>query len=86
MSIQLPENVLSLISQKQFSSIWDSVPSVLETFTQSYASYLQGVDEVDEDDAFEFVYDAYLDQHKETDDEDMLIASLLDVFFDLIDG
>lgn len=41
-----------------------------------------GENEYDEDEAFEYIYDAYLTDHPD-DDEDMLIASLLNQYMEL---
>ena len=42
-----------------------------------------GENEYDEDEAFEYIYDAYLTDHPGEDDEDMLIASLLNQYMEL---
>lgn len=43
----------------------------------------QGENEYDDDEAFEYIYDAWLGDHPETDDEDMVIAALLNEYMDL---
>ena len=42
-----------------------------------------GENEYDEDEAFEFIYDAYLSDHPQDDDDDMLIATLLNRYMEL---
>ena len=42
-----------------------------------------GENEYDEDEAFEYIYDAYLADHVQDDDEDMVIASLLNRYMEL---
>ena len=42
-----------------------------------------GENEYDDDEAFEYIYDAYLADHPDEDDEDMLIASLLNQYMEL---
>lgn len=43
----------------------------------------QGEAEYDDDEAFEYIYDAWLNDHPQEDDEDMVIAALLNDFMDL---
>lgn len=43
----------------------------------------QGANEYDDDEAFEYIYDAWLSDHPENDDEDMMIASLLNEYMEL---
>ena len=43
----------------------------------------QGENEYDDDEAFEYIYDAWLTDHPEQDDEDMKIAALLNEYMDL---
>ena len=42
-----------------------------------------GEADYDEDEAFEFIYDAYLSDHPEDEDDDMLAATLLDRYMEL---
>ncbi len=43
----------------------------------------QGDNEYDDDEAFEYIYDAWLGDHPEEDDEEMLVASLINEYMDL---
>jgi len=43
----------------------------------------QGDAEYDDDEAFEYIYDAWLNDHPQEDDEDMLIAALLNDYMEL---
>lgn len=43
----------------------------------------QGEADYDDDEAFEYIYDAWLNDHPEEDDEEMLIAALLNEYMDL---
>lgn len=43
----------------------------------------QGENEYDDDEAFEFIYDAWLSDHPDQDDEDMAVASVLNEYMDL---
>lgn len=43
----------------------------------------QGENEYDDDEAFEFIYDAWLSDHPGEDDEDMTVAALLNDYMDL---
>ena len=43
----------------------------------------QGENEYDDDEAFEFIYDAWLSDHPENDDEEMMIAAWLNEYMDL---
>ena len=43
----------------------------------------QGEGEYDDDEAFEYIYDAWLSDHPENDDEDMIVAALLNEYMDL---
>ena len=43
----------------------------------------QGENEYDDDEAFEYIYDAWLSDHPDEEDEDMLIAALLNEYMDL---
>lgn len=42
-----------------------------------------GEADYDEDEAFEFIYDTYLSDHPEDEDDDMLAATLLDRYMEL---
>ena len=43
----------------------------------------QGDNEYDDDEAFEYIYDAWLSDHPENDDEEMIVAALLNEYMDL---
>ncbi len=43
----------------------------------------QGDNEYDDDEAFEYIYDAWLSDHPEKDDENMIVAALLNEYMDL---
>lgn len=42
----------------------------------------QGENDYDDDEAFEFIYDAWLSDHPENDDEDMVVADLLNRYME----
>ncbi len=86
--------LLSRISKKEFSAIADRLPKIIKAFLEYDFHFMKvtGVvdengepseNEYDEDEAFEFIYDAYLSDQPEDDDEDMLVASLLNRYMEL---
>ncbi len=89
------EWLLANIDRKPFRAIADRLPEILEAFLRYDEHFMRlcGVldendepseNEYDEDEAFEYIYDAYLSDHpQDADDEDMLIASLLNSYMEL---
>ena len=43
----------------------------------------QGENEYDDDEAFEYIYDAWLNDHPQEDDEEMVIAALINAYMEL---
>jgi len=87
------EYILSKLDRKVYRSICDEVPQIIEDFIAYDLHFMrltgvvdengeQGENEYDDDEAFEYIYDAWLSDHEENDDEDMLIAALLNEYMD----
>lgn len=88
------EYILSRLDKKPFRSIWGEVPQMIEDMIAYDLHFMrvsgvvdengeQGDNEYDDDEAFEYIYDAWLSDHPEQDDEDMLVAALLNEYMDL---
>lgn len=86
--------ILSRLESKPFSTIAPLVPGLIEEMIGYDLHFMRltgvlderdepGGDEYDEDEAFEYIYDAYLSDHPQDDDEDMLVATLLNRFMEL---
>ena len=87
------EYILAQLDRKAFRSITNELPGMIEDFIAYDLRFMQetgvidangdqGEAEYDDDEAFEFIYEAWLDDHPEEDDEDMLIAALLNEYMD----
>ena len=88
------QRLLSRLGKKEFAPIADRLPGIVEAFLEYDFHFMKvtgvvdengepGDNEYDEDEAFEFIYDAYLSDHPEDDDEDMLVATLLNRYMEL---
>jgi len=86
--------ILAGLNKKDFRSIWDQVPQMIEDMIAYDLHFMrltgvldengeQGDNEYDDDDAFEYIYDAWLNDHPQQDDEDMRVAALLNEYMDL---
>ncbi|NLO86692.1 MAG: hypothetical protein GX096_14885 [Clostridiales bacterium] len=86
--------ILSKLEKKTFSAIADQVPALIDDFLAYDIHFMkltkvldendeQSDNEYDEDDAFEYIYDAYLSDHPQNDDEDMIVATLLNRYMEL---
>lgn len=71
---ELPEMIADFI---EYDLHFMRVTGVLD------ADDCQGENEYDEDEAFEFIYDAYLSDHPQADDGDMAAAAALDQYMAL---
>lgn len=81
------------LDQKAFRKIWDKVPQMIADFIQYDLQFMhatgvldsngeQGENDYDDDEAFEYIYDAWLAAHADQDDEDMLVAALIDAYME----
>ncbi|MDD3335656.1 MAG: hypothetical protein PHI98_09055 [Eubacteriales bacterium] len=88
------EWILSQIDPKPFRAIQDRMTELIEDFIQYDFHFMrvsgvldendcQGEQEYDEDEAFEFIYDAYLSDHPQDEDDDMMVAALLNRYMEL---
>lgn len=86
--------ILANLDRKAFRSISDSLPKLIEDMIAYDLHFMrvtgvvdengeQGTNEYDEDEAFEYIYDAWLSDHPENDDEDMIVAALLNDYMEL---
>lgn len=85
--------ILSKLDQKAFRSIWKQVPQMIEDMIAYDLHFMrltgvldengeQGENEYDDDEAFEYIYDAWLNDHPGQDDEDMIVAALLNEYME----
>lgn len=85
--------ILSKLDQKAFRSIWKQAPQMIEDMIAYDLHFMrltgvldengeQGENEYDDDEAFEYIYDAWLNDHPEQDDEDMIVAALLNEYME----
>lgn len=86
--------LLSQLNRKEFRALEGRLEEMIESFLTYDFHFMRltgvldendetGENEYDEDEAFEYIYDAYLADHPQEDDEDMLIASLLNRYMEL---
>lgn len=92
---QAKEWILRRLERKPFRSFSEEKLSrLIEDFVRYDQHFMRvagvldendrpGEEDYDEDEAFEFIYDAYLSDHPDDQDEDMLTATLLDRYMDL---
>ena len=85
--------ILSRLDKKAFRSIWDMAPQMIEDMIAYDLHFMrltgvldengeQGENEYDDDEAFEYIYDAWLNDHPGQDDDDMVVASLLNQYME----
>lgn len=86
--------MLARLEKKPFSRIEAQVPRLIEDFIQYDLHFMrltgvinvrgeQGESEYDEDEAFEYIYDAFLSDYPHAGDGDMLVATLLNRYMEL---
>ena len=86
--------ILANLDKKAFRAINDELPSMIGDFIVYDLHFMkvtgvvdengeQGDNEYDDDEAFEYIYDAWLSDHPENDDENMMVAALLNEYMDL---
>lgn len=88
------EWILQRMERKPFLAVRDRLPQWIEDFIRYDLHFMrltgvlgpddcQGENEYDEDEAFEFLYDAYLSDHPDDTDDDMLVAAALNRYMEL---
>ena len=88
------EWILKQLNRKEFRAVEDHLEEIIDSFLTYDFHFMRltgvldendeaGENEYDDDEAFEYIYDAYLADHPDEDDEDMLIASLLNQYMEL---
>lgn len=86
--------ILSRLDGKAHRSLRDQLPRLIQDFITYDLHFmqvtgvldengLQGDNDYDDDEAFEFIYDAWLSDHPGQEDEDMSVAALLNEYMDL---
>lgn len=83
--------ILDGLDPRPFRSLAPRLPQIIDSMIEYDLHFrrLTGADEAgkpveyDEDEAFEYIYDAWLGDNPGQDDEDMTVALLLDCFMDL---
>lgn len=95
--MNLSENkafILNHLDRKAFRPILERIDEMIDCFLTYDIHFMRttgvldendepGENEYDEDEAFEFIYDAYLSDHPQDEDDDMMIASLLNRYMEL---
>ena len=85
--------ILSRLDRKAYRSIASDLPGIIADLIAYDLHFMrvtgvvdengeQGENEYDDDEAFEYIYDAWLNDHPETDDEDMVVAALLNEYME----
>ena len=86
--------ILSRLDQKAHRSIAKQLPVLIAELIEYDLHFMrvtgvidengeQGQNGYDDDEAFEYIYDAWLSDHPGQDDEDMKVAALLNDYMDL---
>lgn len=86
--------LLEQLNTKEFRALADRLPQIVGSFLEYDLHFMKvtgvldengesGENDYDEDEAFEFIYDAYLSDHPNEDDDDMMIATLLNRYMEL---
>ena len=86
--------ILSRISRKEFRALEKQLDDMVADLIAYDLHFMrltgvldengeQGDNEYDDDEAFEYIYDAWLGDHPEEDDEEMLIAALINEYMEL---
>lgn len=88
------EFILKGLDPKAFRSIRQKLPGIIADLIAYDLHFMRvtgvidehgemGENEYDDDEAFEYIYDAWLSDHPDEDDEDMMIAAVLNEYMDL---
>lgn len=91
---QAANYILSRLDGKEFRGLKDRLPSLIDEMMEYDQHFMrltgvidadgcQGDNEYDDDEAFEYIYDAWLSDHPDQPDDDMKIASLLNAYMEL---
>lgn len=86
--------IIDGLDPKPFRVLWDRLPQIVGSLIEYDLHFMRltgviapdggsGPNEYDEDEAFEYVYDAWLGDNPGEEDEDMTVALLLDCFMEL---
>ena len=86
--------VLLRLDPKQYRRVAELLPALIADFARYDRHFMRlggvltpgdewGKAEYDEDDAFEYIYDAYLSDHPDDDDDDMAVAAALNRYMEL---
>jgi len=86
--------ILERLNKKEFRSLEKELPDIISDLIAYDLHFMrltgvmdesgeEGENEYDDDEAFEYIYDAWLSDHPDDDDEDMLIAALLNEYMEL---
>lgn len=86
--------ILSKMDHKLLKPIEAALPKLIDDFIQYDLHFMrltgvlneddcQGNADYDEDEAFEYIYDAYISDHPDDEDEDMLAAAALNQYMAL---
>lgn len=86
--------ILANLDRKAYRSIAGELPQIIGDMITYDLHFMkvsgvvdengeQGDNEYDDDEAFEYIYDAWLSDHPDNDDEDMTVAALLNEYMDL---
>ena len=93
--VQAAKNfILFNLNRKAYRAIADQLEGIIADFITYDLHFMrltgvldengaQGENEYDDDEAFEYIYDAWLNDHPQEDDDDMLVAALLNEYMDL---
>lgn len=85
--------ILRGIKRREYKEIENELEGIIREFIELDLRYMQendivnadgeaGENEYDDDEAIEYIYDGWLDKHPERDDDDLLIAQLLDEYME----
>ena len=85
--------ILSKLDKKEHRSIWSQAPEMIADMIAYDLHFMkltgvidengeQGDSEYDDDEAFEYIYDAWLGDHPGCDDEEMRVAALLNDYME----
>lgn len=86
--------IVQHLDPKLFRGMQNRLADIIDTFIQYDLHFMrltgvldeegcQGENEYDDDEAFEYIYDAWLSDHPGENDEDMKVAELLNAYMDL---
>ena len=86
--------ILAHLDRRAFRSIANELPQMIGDMITYDLHFMhvtgvvdengeQGENDYDDDEAFEYIYDAWLSDHPGVDDEDMLVTALLNEYMDL---